>query len=129
MAILPSGSLVLLVCANPEKEIEFYTQGLGFAIAQQMPNYTELKLGDFTVGISDILFVEKLLNINFTAGVEQRHIISLHSDAIDEDVKRLLALGATLVMPPTDQPWRQRVAYVIDPEENIIELAQHIASE
>lgn len=126
MAIVNEGSLVLLVCANPEKVIEFYSEGLGFTITQQIPNYTELSFGNFTLAVTDILFMEGFLGINFTLSGVQRHVLSLHCDNVDAEVDRLVKVGAKVMMPPTNQPWKQRVCYVTDPEENIIELAQRI---
>jgi uncharacterized glyoxalase superfamily protein PhnB len=126
MPILNERSLVLLACANPEKVIDFYTEGIGFSITEQIPNYTELTFGNFVLAITDILFMEGFLGINFTLSGTQRHILSLHCDNVDAEIERLVKLGATVMMPPTDQPWKQRVCYLTDPEENIIELAQRI---
>ncbi len=127
MAILPERSLLLLIAANPQRLIEFYTAGLGFTISQQMPHYAELTLGSFILALTDTPFMAKFLGMEFAApNVPARFVISLHSDAVDDDAARLLTLGATIIMPPTDQPWQQRICYLADPEGNIFEVAQRI---
>ncbi len=126
MAIQSERSMLLLIAANPQWLIEFYTAGLGFSISQQIPNYAELTLGSFILALTDAPFIAKFLGAEFAPARPQRFVISLHSDAVDDDAAHLLTLGATLIMPPTDQPWHQRVCYLADPEGNIIELAQRI---
>ena len=44
-------------------------------------------------------------------------------DAVFTD---LIARGAQPVMPPTDRFWRQRTAYVRDPDGYLIEIAQDL---
>ncbi len=124
MAITEERSLLLLVCADAEKMIRFYTQAGGFTLARQIPNYAELSLGSFTLALTDARFMESFLGVSFTSSGTQRFVISLHSDALDTDVSRLVEHGGTIIMPPTDQPWGQRVSYIADPEGNLIELAQ-----
>jgi lactoylglutathione lyase len=126
MAILPERSLLLLVTDNPQRLIEFYTAGFGFTLSQQIPNYAELTLGNFILALTDAPFMATFLGVPLAAARPQRFVISLHSDAVDADLARLLALGASIIMPPTDQPWHQRVCYLADPEGNVIELTQRI---
>lgn len=42
---------------------------------------------------------------------------------VDREFARVVGLGATPVLPPTDEPWGQRTSYVADPEGNLIELS------
>ncbi len=126
MAILPERSLLLLICTDPQRLIQFYTAGFGFTLSQQLLNYAELTLGSFILALVDTPFMTKFLGVQFAATRPQKFVISLHSEALDYDVDHLLTLGATIIMPPTDQPWHQRVCYLADPEGNVIELAQRI---
>lgn len=61
------------------------------------------------------------------AGVEPqpgpRHELFIYVRHLDETVQRLRAL-ATIVREPTDMPWGERIAYVSDPEGNLVSLAQ-----
>jgi lactoylglutathione lyase len=41
---------------------------------------------------------------------------------VDEAVSAARAAGAQLVLEPTDQPWGERVAYIADPDGNLLML-------
>ena len=42
-------------------------------------------------------------------------------DALLDTVRRL---GGTVVAPPTDMPWGQRVGHILDPDGNTVNLTQ-----
>ena len=41
---------------------------------------------------------------------------------VDEQFRRVVALGATPVLEPETEPWGQRTCYIADPEGNLIEI-------
>jgi lactoylglutathione lyase len=51
----------------------------------------------------------------------------VHVDDCDRAVEHLAAAGVTVVEPPTDQPWGERVARVQDPDGNVVVLGQEAA--
>jgi lactoylglutathione lyase len=61
------------------------------------------------------------------AGVEPgpgpRHELFVYVDDVDARVADLRAAGATIVREPADMPWGERVAFVADPEGNLVSLA------
>ncbi|MQA74708.1 MAG: glyoxalase/bleomycin resistance/dioxygenase family protein [Solirubrobacterales bacterium] len=61
------------------------------------------------------------------AGVEPgpgpRHELFVYVDDVDETVAGLRATGIAVVREPTDMPWGERVAFVTDPEGNLVSLA------
>lgn len=130
MTMLPERTLTLLIADDPASLRAFY-QVCGFVTVWHSPNYTELHFGDYVLALTDRPFMAGFLNLDIPSPHEvevRQHafVISLHSDAVDEDVRRLLEAGAGVVMPPTDQPWGQRVAYLSDPEGNLLEIAQKL---
>lgn len=48
-------------------------------------------------------------------------------DDVDREYARLLAAGATPIIPPTTYPWQMRSFFVADPEGNQIEILAHCA--
>jgi lactoylglutathione lyase len=46
----------------------------------------------------------------------------IYADDTDAAVERVTASGATVIEPPADQPWGERVALVADPEGNRIRI-------
>lgn len=43
---------------------------------------------------------------------------------VDEAVDALRSIGAPVVLEPADQPWGERVAYVEDPDGNLVMLTR-----
>ena len=51
------------------------------------------------------------------------HVVVLQTDDVDEAYQRLRHRGVRFLKPPTDQPlWRIRVAHLLDPDGNVVEL-------
>ncbi len=61
------------------------------------------------------------------AGVEPgrgpRHELFVYVDDVDHTVSELHAGGTSVLREPTDMPWGERVAFVADPEGNVVSLA------
>jgi lactoylglutathione lyase len=61
------------------------------------------------------------------AGVEPgqgpRHELFVYVDDVDHTVSELRAEGTSVLREPTDMPWGERVAFVTDPEGNVVSLA------
>jgi lactoylglutathione lyase len=56
-------------------------------------------------------------------GLGPRHELFVYVDDVDSAVVELRAHGTTLLREPTDMPWGERVAFVTDPEGNVVSLA------
>ena len=61
------------------------------------------------------------------AGVEPgpgpRHEMFVYVEALDEAVSAVRELEATVLREPADMPWGERLAFVHDPEGNVVPLA------
>jgi lactoylglutathione lyase len=61
------------------------------------------------------------------AGVEPgagpRHELFVYVEDVDGAVERVPGAGGTVLKPPADMPWGERVGYVADPEGNVVSLA------
>jgi lactoylglutathione lyase len=61
------------------------------------------------------------------AGVEPgpgpRHEMFVYVEALDEAVSAVRELEATVLREPADMPWGERLAFVRDPEGNVVTLA------
>jgi lactoylglutathione lyase len=61
------------------------------------------------------------------AGVEPgpgpRHELFVYVDDVDVALTRLRDNGAKVLREPADMPWGERVAFVCDPEGNVVTLA------
>ena len=110
----------------------FYRDALGFQVTFSDSN-------SFAFRLEDQDFV--LLKESAAAEMITEEAISLHKEAahqvllcagvedIDAVHKALTAKGVVFIKPPIDQPWGRRTAYFADPEGNLWEIWQSLASE
>jgi lactoylglutathione lyase len=73
------------------------------------PGYVGLDIGSSHLGLG--------LNPAAPTG-PSRISLWLYTDDCDAAVARLRAAGVTIVEEPTDQPWGERIARVLDPDGN-----------
>jgi lactoylglutathione lyase len=61
------------------------------------------------------------------AGVEPgpgpRHELFVYVDDVDASFRQLADAGATALREPADMPWGERVAFLQDPEGNVVSIA------
>jgi lactoylglutathione lyase len=55
-------------------------------------------------------------------GEERDFALWLYADDVDEAAARLRAEGATELLPPTDQPWGERMCSFVDPNGHLVHV-------
>lgn len=109
------------------RALAFYRDLLGGTIVYEFPGpggttvYAGLDIGPSHLGIgfnADIVGPPRPRSISLWAYV----------DDCDAAVEHLRAAGMTITEEPTDQPWGERVARVLDPDGNEVIIGQHAAS-
>lgn len=86
--------------------------------------YVSLHLGEDSSGTT--LAIGRELDIG---GADSRAALWLYVDEVDEATRRAHAAGATIVAPPQEMPWGERVAQVRDPDGFLIYLGVALADE
>lgn len=110
------------------KMIRFYRDVLGFEIKDEEDTNNEYLIKDGTLFmLYERKNFEKLTNhkYEYIKGLNGHFEIALYVDTfeeVDEVYQRVISLGATSVLEPTDTPWGQRTCYIADPEGNLIEI-------
>jgi len=108
--------------------IRFYRDILGFEIreAEDAVNVYLIKDGTLFMLYERKNFEEMTSRrYEYIKGLNGHFEIALYVDTfaeVDQEYKRLTALGARSVLEPTTEPWGQRTCYVADPEGNLIEI-------
>jgi len=108
--------------------IRFYRDILGFEIreAEDAVNVYLIKDGTLFMLYERKNFEEMTSRrYEYIKGLNGHFEIALYVDSfaeVDQEYKRLTALGARSVLEPTTEPWGQRTCYVADPEGNLIEI-------
>jgi uncharacterized glyoxalase superfamily protein PhnB len=113
----------ILTTRDLGRTLAFYRDLLGanvtyeFAGPDGEPGYVGLDLGGSNLGIGR----------DPTASGEPTDRFSLwvYAEDCDAAVKRLREAGVTIVEEPIDRPWGERVARVLDPDGNLVLVAQH----
>lgn len=122
----------MLSAADLTRSLSFYRDGLGGELVYRFPDsgtpdFVTLRFGETEMGIGRM--ADKPLH-----GLAQRpasgHRIELcvNVPGVDAAVQKLALSGAAVVMPPADQPWGERAAYVEDPDGNLVLLVAPISA-
>src|SRR5690606_137020 len=121
----------MLSVADMGRALAFYGEVLGGEKSYQFPPEGEPEFITLRFGADEVGFGK--LNDTPLHGRPQRpatgHRIELciYVDDIDERVAAVRGIGAPIVTEPADQPWGERIAYVEDPDGNLVMLTAPIA--
>ncbi len=101
----------------------FYESLLGAVELRRVPAdgptfFVHLKVGDGELGL--------VANAEIELGAVQRMLLSVDVARVDDLLARVEAAGGRVLGPPNDMPWGQRVAHVLDPDGNKVNLTQSI---
>ena len=109
----------------------FYQDILGLERQEGGPGSVVFKIGEVYFFLLEVsaaaeLISEGALPLKLEGG--PRGLLAVEVDDVDAMYDMLKAKGATLLRPPTDQPWRLRTAHFADPEGNPWEIHQSFGS-
>jgi lactoylglutathione lyase len=115
----------MLSAADLPASIAFYRDLLGGMEAYRFPEadpvFVTLMLGDSEIGIGG-LGDPPLHGQPQRPATGHRVELCVYVDDVDEAVDAARAARAPVILEPTDQPWGERVAYIADPDGNLVML-------
>lgn len=112
--------------------MRFYRDLLGMTESYRFPAegepvFVTLRWGSATIGLGTYDEVPGLEARGLKPPGEGRGFeLCVYVDNVDDVVRRLANEGVPVRVPPVDQPWGERLAYVEDPEGNAIMLTARI---
>jgi lactoylglutathione lyase len=115
----------ILATSDPRAALGFYRDLLDATVSFEYPGpdgepgYVGLEVGTAHLGI--------VRDPGATAGPSPRFSLWVYAEDCDAAVERLREGGVRIVEEPTDQPWGERVARVLDPDGNVVLIGQHAA--
>ena len=120
-----------IVTDDVEGLAAFYASLLGATVTLN-EYYVEVPAGPVTVGFSKRRFTE-YRDDHRTAcadalGRRDEVILDFQVGDVDAEYERIAALGATVVTPPTTQPWGNRTMIFRDPGGNLVNVFSHAPS-
>ncbi|WP_326560271.1 VOC family protein [Micromonospora sp. NBC_01796] len=126
MAVAFRDPFPIILSDDPARLTAFYRERLGFTESYRFPpeqdsepEFVVLTLGgaQFAFGRADDT---GLHGIPRGADNGRRTEVCLYTDDVDRAVEDLRTVGVPVLFEPADQPWRERAAYVADPDGNPI---------
>jgi lactoylglutathione lyase len=112
----------ILVTADLRAALGFYRDLLGATVTYEFPGpdgqpgYVGLELGSSHLGIGR--------DPEAAGEPNERFSLWVYADDCDAAIERLRAARVTIVSEPADQPWGERVARVLDPDGNMVNVGQ-----
>lgn len=119
----------MLSVADLERSVAFYGTGLGGIEtyrfpAEGTPDFIVLRIGTSDIGLARVGAAPPLHGQPLRPASGHRIELCVYVDDVDEAAAALGALAAPVVLDPVDQPWGERVAYVEDPDGNLVMLTR-----
>jgi catechol 2,3-dioxygenase-like lactoylglutathione lyase family enzyme len=109
----------------------FYRDTLGLEVTEDDPEHVVVHVDNvyfllLEVGAAAHMISEQALELKIESGPSV--LLAAGVEDVNAAYEALKARGVTFLRPPTDQPWGLRTAYFADPEGNLWEINQPIAS-
>ncbi len=125
---MPSTLQPVIVTPSLPLLLAFYKALFGAVEISRVPEdgpafYVGLQIGNAELGVvadgdADIVAPQRiLLNIN---------VADLKVGTVEGLLEHVEALGGRVLGPPNDMPWGQRVAHILDPDGNTVNLAEPV---
>lgn len=117
---------VVLIVADLERALEFYSGALGLSLGHRSGPYAQFETGFTRFSLFEREAMQATLDraLELPASDAPAFQVGFRVVDVDEAFAELVAWGAPAVTPPRDRPWGQRSAYVRDPDGNLVELVQ-----
>lgn len=119
----------MLSTENLERAVGFYRDLLGGTEVYRFPEgeqpvFIVLKLGESDIGLGAITSARPLHGQPLRPALGHRIELCVYVDDVDATIERMRASGVPILLEPADQPWGERVAYVSDPDGNLVMLTR-----
>ncbi len=106
----------LLITREQDRATEFYTELLGVGVNSDIPSPTGRNYNMFTVDGQIVAGCMDMHQQLIELDVPNHWEVYFQSDDIDATAELAASLGAKVMMPPTDMPTFERMAYLFDPQ-------------
>ena len=120
---MPSTVQPIIVTADVERLIRFYTRLLDAKETERFPEDGPLFYVGLRVGDSDLGLTADASIADAPAG---RILLSIDVPDVDALLGKVAELGGSAPGPSNDMPWGQRVAHIEDPDGNKVNLTQNL---
>lgn len=123
---------VVLVVADLDRSLEFYTGTLGLPLGHRSGPYAQLDTGRTRLSLFERAAMAEALGQDELAAPDPSapaFELGFKVDDVDAVHRELTSQGVPGAVAPTDRPWGQRTAYLRDPDGHLVELAQDLRTD
>ncbi len=119
---------VVLIVEELDRALRFYTEVLGLRLGHRSGEYAQLETGATRLALYTRSAMSTILSkpLQAPSSSAPGFEIGFKVAEVDAAFGELVARGAAPAVPPTDRFWGQRTAYIRDPDDHLIELAQDL---
>jgi uncharacterized glyoxalase superfamily protein PhnB len=110
---------------NFDRQLTFYQQLLGAVQTSRFPADGPVFFVRLTLGDSELWLVNET---DADLSAPPRIVLSVEVDDTDTLLAQVEAAGGRAPGQPNDMPWGQRVAHIYDPDGNMVNLTQTLAT-
>jgi catechol 2,3-dioxygenase-like lactoylglutathione lyase family enzyme len=112
--------LVTLLVRDVAASRRYYRDVLGLSVIKDKDGYVELESGGVRLALYSRVALAKLLSVpeEKLGPID----LSFHVEDADRAFSELVARGAEPLVTPRTMPWGHRLAFLRDPEGNLIEV-------
>lgn len=124
---LTAPDYVVLVVADLDRSLDFWTGRLGLALGHRSGPFAQLDTGRTRIALFERAAMAQTLDRDRLDAPDPRapgFEVGFKVDDVDAAWAELTGQGVPGVVAPTDRHWGQRTAYVADPDGHLVELAQ-----
>lgn len=116
---------VIILCDDMARMQRFYQELFAFTVDSASPTSLALRAGSVLLGLRQRTRDYDGQGVRLgLPGVQLAFLVS--PAEVEQCYTQLLAMGVTIVDPPTDQPRGHRTVYFTDPEGNLLEVYAEI---
>lgn len=121
---------IALFVSDVTRSLIFYRDVLGFSFEKPAkPDGAEGYSGKLKIGIYDRSWLSKLFGEQGEQSVSGNpFLLSMTVDNLEQVYQQLCNQQATMqiniIAPPTVMPWGQKILFLKDPDDNILEIVQ-----
>lgn len=122
----------MLSTVDLARSLAFYRDLLGFEEAYRFPEgeaavFVTVRAGGTEIGLGQLGSGPALHGQPQRPASGHRIELCVYVAAVDAVIDRAREAGARVVLEPVDQPWGERIAYLEDPDGNLVMLAEERA--
>jgi lactoylglutathione lyase len=115
---------VIVYVTDLESSVAFYQDVIGLRLKFIDAGFAEFDTGEARFALYEQRRAGWLTGEDVSPGPAAE--VAFLVDDLDEEARRLIELGVTVLSGPADRPWGHRTLHVADPDGFVVEFAQPI---